>query len=228
MEYRRTALVACMFAVTGLGISGIIAGGCGGDDTSGTPGTGGSAGSGVGSTGGGKGGSGGTAGSGGSAGNGGSVPADARPDVDFKAICLGSTDSGSSCLNTCLCDNCAMQSVVCLSDPPCRRLADCANANGCLDTACALMRCPGELAEAGQTGALEAVVLGMCVSAAMCNTKCAPDAAREGGSDAPVTVDAPAADRNTSDAPAADTSTSDAPAAADTSTSDAPAEASAD
>jgi hypothetical protein len=47
----------------------------------------------------------------------------------------------------------------------------------------------------------------------MCTSKCAPDGARESGSDAPVTGDAPAAETSTSDAPAAtDTSTSDATA----------------
>ena len=47
MKHRRMAWTACVVLVSGLGISGLLAGGCGGDDTApaGTAGAGGSAGS---------------------------------------------------------------------------------------------------------------------------------------------------------------------------------------
>jgi len=196
MDYRRTAFVTCILALSGLGISGALAEGCGGDDTAAPATTGGTAGAG---------GAGGTAGSGGSsAGSGGradSGSVDARPDVDYKAICNGGADSGSACFNGCLCDNCAMQTVICFADPPCRRLVDCANAHGCIDTSCALRECPTELAEAGTNGVIEATAVGTCVTGAMCNAKCADGG--EGGSDAPATSDAPP----TGDAPAVDTGT---------------------
>jgi len=218
MKHRRTAWAACVVAIATLGLSGILAEGCGGDDSSGGPtgsagtaGSGGSGGSGGSATGGG--GAGGSkAGSAGSAGTkGDSGPSDAPTDADYQAICRASgADSGNACLDKCICDECSKEAVACFSDPGCRNLVDCANRNGCSDTTCASMKCAGELREAGQTGLAEALAFSGCLTP-KCGPVCAGDG---GGSDAPAS-DAPKSDAPASDAPAADAPAADAPAQSD-------------
>jgi hypothetical protein len=117
---------------------------------------------------------------------------------------MSGADSGNACLDKCICDECAAEAVVCFGDPGCRNLVDCANRNGCSDTACAAMKCQGELREAGTTGLVEATTFAGCLT-----PKCGPTCAGDGGgTDAPS--DAPKSDAPASDAPAAD-----APASSD-------------
>jgi hypothetical protein len=204
MKHRRMAWAAGVVAISTLGLTGIFAEGCGGDDTA-TPGSGGSAGSG---------GQAGTAGTGGTGGAKADAGKDAQPDVNYQALCSGGVDSGSSCGDMCICTNCAQQAVACFGDPKCRNLVDCANRHGCNNpdiataTACAQTNCPTELGAAGLMGIGEATALSMCVTAAMCDSKCAP----EGGTGSEPAPDAPTSDGPRSDAPTTDGPRSDAPA----------------
>jgi hypothetical protein len=219
------AWAACVVSITALGLSGILAEGCGGDDNA--PGTGGTAG--TGGSGGGTGGKGGSTntGGGGTTGGGGSGGA-MDAGIDAQAVCSAAINSGSMCADKCICDNCAKQAVACFADPNCRALVDCANRMGCagLDAVaalqCAQMKCPGELADASMAQLAAATGFGNCVAGANCTAKCAPDGSTEGGGDAKpdTSTDSPAADSPAADSPAADSPAADS-TTADSTTSDA-------
>src|SRR3954463_10065841 len=115
MTHRRMAWTACVVTISALGLSGILAEGCGGDDSTNPTtggGSGGSAGKG-GSTSAGGGGAGrncaGPGGSGASAGAGGSARGDSGMDapIDAQAACAATINTGSTCSDKCICDNCA-------------------------------------------------------------------------------------------------------------------------
>ena len=205
------AWVACVIGITALGLSGIAAEGCGGDDNA-APGTTGSGGSGGGTGGQSAGGAGGGTAGGGTAGTGGGnggAKADGggsdAPDGS-QAQCtaiLAAADSGATCVDNCVCANCASQADACFTDPACARLVQCAIRNGCTQSdlptalACVMTNCSAEFAEAGPPATAKAVAFSTCVGGAMCYAKCSPD----GSSDAP-TSDAPTSDApTTSDAP---------------------------
>jgi len=207
MKHRRITWAACIVGMTALGLSGIVAEGCGGDDNAAPGGTAGSGGAG-GGTGGASTGGGGTGGTGGGTGG---VKADGggsdAPDAS-RATCtaiLAAADSGATCVDACVCANCASEADACFTDPNCARLVQCAIRNGCTQSdlaaalVCVMTNCSAEYAEAGPPATAKAVAFSTCVGGAMCYAKCAPD----GSSDAP-TSDAP-----TSDAPASDGTTSD-------------------
>jgi hypothetical protein len=214
MKHRRTAWTACIVAITSLGLGGIIAEGCGGDDSSGSPtgaaGSGGSTSTSTTGTGGsttttgtgGTGGSGGT--STGTGGTGGSTSKDSGSDApadgpDYGALCRGAApDSGDSCSDKCICDQCAKEAVTCFSNPACRDLLDCSNAMGCTDAVCAASKCMGQFQEAGAAGVLAAKAFGDCYLP-KCGAQCSGDAAS----------DAPKGDVTTNDAPKGDVTTSD-------------------
>jgi hypothetical protein len=217
---RRTAWTACIVAITSLGLGGIIAEGCGGDDSSGSPtgaagsggstgttGTGGSTTSGSGGTtttsgSGGTGGSGGT--STGTGGTGGSTSKDSGSDApadgpDYGALCRDNVpDSGNSCTDKCICDQCAKEAVACFSNPGCRNLIDCANAMGCTDSACAAAKCMTQFQEAGSAGVSAGVAFAGCYFP-KCGSTCSGDAAS----------DAPKGDSTTSDVTTSDTTTTE-------------------
>src|ERR1700704_1277391 len=116
MKHRRMAWTACVVGITTLGLSGVLSQGCGGDDTSagptGTAGSGGSAGGGSGGKGTGGGTAGvGTAGGGAGGGAGGAKVDGGQSDApdSSQAMCAAGADSGSSCVDTCVCTNCASQ-----------------------------------------------------------------------------------------------------------------------
>jgi len=222
---KRMAWTACVLVVSSLGISAMLAGGCGGDDTAPPPGTGGSGGSAGSGASGSKAGSAGTGGGASGAGGGGSgtavttdsgsdapaacMPAKTTPTAMEKAICTGGLigDSAASCVTTCLCTQCPKEAVACLGDARCKAVVDCAAATGCSSVAECLKpeKCGAVLAEAGPS--LPAVVDFQCCGAT-CQTLCAGDIGP--GTDAKA--DAPASDAPAADAPASDATTSDAPA----------------
>lgn len=231
---RRTAWTACIVVVSSLGIAGMLAGGCGGDDTApadntgagGTAGTSsGAAGtssgtSGTAGTGGSTGGSAGTAGSAaGSAGTTDSgsdapvacMPAKVTPTPADKATCQGGLigDSAASCITTCLCTACPVEALTCLGDPACSAIVACAQKTQCSSVAECLKpeKCGGVLAEAA-AGVGGATAFTCCGN--YCQTQCAGDGG--GTTEAGPKADAPAADAPAADAPASDSTTSDAPA----------------
>src|SRR5262245_49974734 len=132
MKHRRTAWAACIVGITTLGLSGIVAEGCGGDDNANPTTTTGGGGGAGGGTGGASTGGGGTGGTGGSGGGTGGAKADAGPDAS-QATCtaiLAAADSGATCVDACVCANCASEADSCFTDPGCARLVQCATRNG--------------------------------------------------------------------------------------------------
>ncbi|HMI85913.1 MAG TPA: hypothetical protein VK550_17570, partial [Polyangiaceae bacterium] len=117
-----------------MGLSGIVASGCGDDDD--TPGnTAGASGS---SGSGGRGGSDAGAGKGGSAGKGGTGGGtmDAATDVS-NAQCRAAVNSGVACTDACFCNTCPTQIYTCFTAPECAAVLTCIRRTGCPDpTAC--------------------------------------------------------------------------------------------
>ncbi len=226
MKHRRMAWTACVVAITTLGLSGILAEGCGGDDNAppgGTAGSGGSAGS-AGSSNTGGGGSGGS--SAGTASTGGSAGGSMDSGIDARAFCSAAIMTGSDCVNACICDVCPTQAAKCFGDPACSNLVACANRNGCVDPdatkalMCAQQHCPGELAEAGTAQLTAATQFGNCVAGANCPVKCTPEGGADSGDAKPdtttsdtgtpdVTSDTTTTDTTTTDTTTTDTTTTD-------------------
>ena len=128
---------ACVVIIASLGVSGIVASGCGDDDDTppGAGGTGGSAGSS------------GAAGKGGSGGKGGSTMDAMTLDVS-NAQCRMAVDSGTACADMCFCTTCPTQIYQCFNLPDCANVMACVRRTMCSGlTECASV-CMAEVAAA--------------------------------------------------------------------------------
>jgi len=191
---------ACIVVVAGLGLAGVVAEGCGGDDDNGgAAGTGGSTGGkgGAGSSTGGAGtvstggagssGSSGTSG-GGTGGTGGVVDA-GLTDAEVQA-CLhpdgGSLMVPTQCLADCFCTTCPKEATKCYGDPGCGAIVQSAARTGCAavpSTCFDAGTCGNEINEGGAGALDEALAFATCGTG--CNTKCATEAGTpEAGSEA--------------------------------------------
>lgn len=167
---------ACAVILMSLGLSGVVASGCGDDDDNptGAGGMGGTAGRGGSDAGAGKGGSGGKGGTGGST-------SDAPTDVS-PTQCRTRTDSGLVCTDECFCNTCPTQIYSCFSAPECANVLACIRRTGCMG----LEDCPVVCAaEVGAAGAWLSLLTNPTFQGCLmtCSTSCA-DAGSDAGPDA--------------------------------------------
>jgi hypothetical protein len=108
--------------------------------------------------------------------------ADSGSDVNYPAACAAAAAEHAKlhpdavCLDACVCESCAMDAVVCSTNPGCNAFVNCASAMGCFDPACAMAKCPDQFADAGTEGLAQATSFAICVASANCALRCAPDA----------------------------------------------------